>query len=119
MNILSHTVGQASDAKPTQYSNNQLVITQEFIDRLERIESLCRQNKDTFTMKELAVYTGLSKQTLYKLTSKRKIPFYSPNGKILYFDKKEIDVWLKTNKTPTEDEISNQATVWANQNRRK
>ena len=99
--------------------SSQLVMPTEVLNILDEIKFYVQMNKDTFTMKELAMYTGLSKQTLYKLTSKRKIPFYSPNGKILYFDKKEIDVWLKTNKTPTEDEISNQATVWANQNRRK
>ena len=99
--------------------SSQLVMPTEVLNILDEIKFYVQMNKDTFTMKELVMYTGLSKQTLYKLTSKRKIPFYSPNGKILYFDKKEIDVWLKTNKTPTEDEISNQATVWANQNRRK
>ena len=112
-------VGYVSDTRPTNRGNSQLVIPSEVLNILDEIKFYVQMNKDTFTMKELVMYTGLSKQTLYKLTSKRKIPFYSPNGKILYFDRKEIDAWLKTNKKPTENEISHQATVWANENRRK
>ena len=112
-------VGYVSDTRLTNRGNSQLVMPTEVLNILDEIKFYVQMNKDTFTMKELVMYTGLSKQTLYKLTSKRKIPFYSPNGKILYFDRKEIDAWLKTNKTPTEDEISQQATIWANENRRK
>ena len=99
--------------------SSQLVMPTEVLNILDEIKFYVQMNKETLNMKELAMYTGLSKQTLYKLTSKRKIPFYSPNGKVLYFDKKEIDKWLKTNRTPTEDEMSQQATIWANENRRK
>jgi len=112
-------VGYVSDTRPTNRGNSQLVIPSEVLSILDEIKFYVQMNKDTFTMKELVMYTGLSKQTLYKLTSKRKIPFYSPNGKVLYFDKKEIDKWLKTNRTPTEDEMSQQATIWANENRQK
>jgi excisionase family DNA binding protein len=118
MNNIS-PVGNVSDTRPTNRGNSQLVIPSEVLSILDEIKFYVQMNKDTFTMKELVMYTGLSKQTLYKLTSKRKIPFYSPNGKVLYFDKKEIDKWLKTNRTPTEGEMSQQATIWANENRRK
>ena len=99
--------------------NNQLVITQEFIDRLERIESLCRQNKETMTIDDVAIYTGLSKSTLYKHTSLNTIPYYSPSGKKIYFIKREIDDWLTTNRSTTNEEQITQAEISANLRRKK
>lgn len=49
-------------------------------------------------MEELCVYTRMKPQYLYKLTSKNKIPYYKPRGKILYFKKSEIDAWMLNGK---------------------
>lgn len=46
---------------------------------------------------DLVSYTGLSKSYLYKLTSNGKLPAYKPFGKCLYFDKLEVENWLKQN----------------------
>ena len=92
----------------------QLVIPTELIERLERIEILLLHSKETMTMTELAEYAKLSKSTLYKLTSRNEIPHYSPTGKNLYFNRKEIDIWLTTNKDSDQD----QANLWANKVRR-
>lgn len=66
------------------------------LDRIERNSLLLSKNVLTFN--DLALFTGMAKSTLYKLTSKGEIPFYRPTGKHLYFDKAEIENWLKTNK---------------------
>lgn len=99
--------------------SNQIVITQDFIDRLERIESLCRQNKETMTVDDVAIYTGLSKSTLYKYTSMNLIPYYSPSGKKIYFVKKELDEWLTTNRSSTTSEQITQAELLANRRRKR
>ena len=110
-----------SPAQGARLSSKQLVMPTEVLSILDEIKFLVQMNKETLTLKEVAMYTGLSVNYLYKLTSKRKIPFYSPNGKILYFDRKEIDDWLKTNRKPTDDEIQAevQTMLFANHNRRK
>lgn len=79
------------------------------IERLERIERLALLNKSVLNFDEVAVYTGLSKSTLYKLTSGKMIPHYKPSGKMLYFDKKELDSWLLQNRVSTTEEINQQA----------
>ena len=89
--------------------SSQLVMPSVVLSILDESKFLVQMNKETLTIKEVAMYTGLSVNYLYKLTSKRKIPFYSPNGKTLYFDRKEIDDWLKTNRKPTDDEIEAEA----------
>ena len=118
MKVHNQTVGQSLNAKPTQHPNNQLVITQDLIDRLVRIESLCRQNKETMTIDDVAIYTGLSKSTLYKYTSMNLIPYYSPSGKKIYFTKSEVDEWLTTNRSATTEEQIEQAELYANKRRK-
>ena len=43
--------------------------------------------KNVLTIDDVAVLTGMSKSHLYKLTCTRQIPFYRPNGKIVYTPK--------------------------------
>lgn len=54
--------------------------------------------KEVLSVKDLSVYTGLSKSTIYKLTFDRLIPHYKPGGKLIFFNRKEIDAWLQSNR---------------------
>ena len=81
--------------------------------RLKAIEESLRLNKKVFNTTDLHRYTGLSKSTIYKLTSTGKIPHNSPTGKIIFFDKDEVDSWLLSNKN--ESEVAD-AKAWANRN---
>ncbi len=79
--------------------------------RLERIEMLLRGQKDTLTFDEAAAYIGISKSYLYKLTAGCKVPHYKPEGKTLYFDRVELETWLRRNKVKTVDEIERDAAA--------
>lgn len=87
--------------------------------RLQNIEALLLSQKTVFTFDEVAVYTGLSKSYLYKLTCSGNIPHYKPNGKHIYFDKKEIDAWLLRNRVKTADEIEAEAATHVIINRKR
>ena len=76
-----------------------------FLLNAEQFQKLLLAQKTTLTVTEFSEYSGLSKSTIYKLTSRRKIPFSCPNGKILFFDKEKIDRWLLSNPVRTADEI--------------
>jgi len=78
-------------------------------ERLRNIETLLRSNKTVLNFDEVAAYTGLSKSYLYKLTSTGGIPCYKPHGKLIYFNKSEIDNWLQQNRKSTKDEIESEA----------
>lgn len=81
-------------------------------DLSEQISILAKAvllNKETLTIEEAAVYTGLSVSFIYKLTCQRQIPFFKPRGKLLYFSRSELDSWLKQNRVKTTDEIEQQA----------
>lgn len=69
--------------------------------------------KPVLTFSEAAEYTGLSKSYLYKLTSLRKVPHYkSQGGKLTYFDKKELEDWMLSNRVATITEIEKTATSY-------
>ena len=82
----------------------------EFIQQqLKEITALLKKQnlleKEFFTLEEAALYLGQSKSSIYKLTSKKEIPFYVPGGKMIYFRKPELDAWIIDSKVETVDEL--------------
>ena len=71
----------------------------------EKIENMLFCIKKTLNFKEACLYMGLSKSQLYKLAKNGHIPHYRPSGKLLYFNKQELDEWLSyMDQTPAMDE---------------
>lgn len=86
-------------------------------DELTQIANLVTDNtlfctKEVLTSDETARYMGVSKSYLYKLTMRKQIPHYKPMGKMCYFDRLELQEWLKSNRVTTESEISQQAQAY-------
>lgn len=78
----------------------------EWCTRIEALMiSVCLGQKDVLTLSEAAKYTGRSKSNLYNLTSTGKIPFYCPEGKMIYFKRVELESWLLRNPVSTLDQI--------------
>lgn len=78
-------------------------------EKIDNIQANPIQQKNILNLKEVATYTGLSKSTLYRLTSTGGIPCYKPNGKILYFKREEVEKWMLSNRKTTSAEIEAQA----------
>lgn len=68
--------------------------------------------KNVLTLEDVTLLTGLSKSYLYKLTCTKQIPYYRPNGKQIYFDRAEIEAWMKQNRVATENEIEQKAAIY-------
>lgn len=78
--------------------------------QLNRIEKLTLLSaKNVLCLNDVVLLTGLSKSHIYKMNHSRKIPFYKPNGKQIYFDRSEIENWMKQNRVATTDEIETEA----------
>lgn len=75
-----------------------------------RVEAIEQSNKTTLLIGEVAQITGLSKSHIYKLTCTNQIPHYKPNGKHLYFDRAEVEAWMKRGKVQTNAEARQIAT---------
>ncbi|THG54905.1 helix-turn-helix domain-containing protein [Muribaculum caecicola] len=57
--------------------------------------------KEVLTTAEASAYLGLSESYIYKLTSTKQIPHYKPNGKLVYFNRKELCEWAMRNQIET------------------
>jgi excisionase family DNA binding protein len=79
------------------------------LDKLSEIATkLDEQNllqKTVLNFNEACSYLDVSQSHLYKLTSTRQIPHFCPQGKKLYFNRTELDVWLQRNRQSTNEEI--------------
>ena len=65
--------------------------------------------KEVLTTEEAAAYMGMRKSYLYKLTMNKKIPHYKPMGKVCYFQRKELEAWLLSNRVSTDEELTEKA----------
>lgn len=82
----------------------------EQLNRIERYSMIAA--KSMLTIDEAAIFTGLSKSWLYKATCNHTLPHYKPNGKIIYFDRAELDAWMKQNRISTAEEIEEAAKAY-------
>ena len=85
--------------------SNEVLI--EILSRIEgKIDSMelnQLNQKEVLTFNEAARYTGLSRSYLYKLTSSGKIPHFKPNGKMIYFNREQLENWLLRNQAEREE----------------
>lgn len=63
--------------------------------------------KKMLTLEEAARYLGVSKSNLYQLIHRRAIPHYKPNGKMVYFNRLELDKWLQRNRIDETKGVTN------------
>lgn len=79
------------------------------LHKLNRIEKHIFGLKEILNTEELSDYTGFKKSYIYKLVHTNSIPFSKPNGKVLFFERKKIDLWLLKNSHKSNDEIQQEA----------
>lgn len=86
---------------------------EEIIKRLDVIEHYTLlAAKNVLCFDDVVLLTGLSKSYLYKLTCTRQIPHYKPNGKHIYFDRNEVEAWMKQNRVNTALEAEQAAAAY-------
>lgn len=74
------------------------------IERLTAKTTLC--TKEVLTCDEVALYMGVTKSQIYRLTMLGAIPHYKPTGKLCYFNRSEVEQWLQQNRCATAEEIN-------------
>ena len=84
----------------------------ELREQLDRIETAILSQKEVLTFDEAVQFTGMSKSYMYKLTSAHKIPHYKPSGKMVYFNRGELQTWLLQNRVSTHDELESKAQAY-------
>lgn len=84
--------------------------TQELADMITANITSC--TKEVLTSKEAAQYMGISLSCLYKLTMNRQVPHYKPTGKMVYFNRLELEQWLLSSRISTTAEIGQKAEAY-------
>lgn len=96
--ISGNTVNLSTDEKVEQLQK-----------RVTDLENVLNVAKDVMNLEEAALFTGMSKSSLYKLTHRQVIPHYKPNGKLIYFEKTELLNWMRQNRISSGSEIGAKA----------
>jgi len=87
-------------------------------EQLNRIEAAALSQKNVFTFEEACKFTGLSRSKMYKHTSLNTVPFSKPFGKLVYFDRTELEKWMLQNPICTTNEIETQAQKYCMSNKK-
>ena len=70
--------------------------------RIEVLENILNVAKEVLNLEEASLFLGISKHEL---------PFYRPNGKLIYFEKTELLKWMRQCRVKADSEIKEAAAV--------
>lgn len=80
------------------------------VEKIQDIENSILQlrkrlwiTKEILSSSEVCDYLGISESHLYRLTSTKQIPHYKPNGKMIFFNRKELCEWAMRNPAQVTD----------------
>ena len=65
--------------------------------KFEELEDELGCEKQILTMAEAVMFTGLTRSTLYRLTSEKRIRHYKPGGKLIIFRRKDLEDFMFKN----------------------
>ena len=85
--------------------------------RVEELEQMLFLTKNVLSFDEASKFLNLSKSYLYKLTSGNLIPHYKPQGKMLFFERADLEAWLRQNPIKTQAQIEQEAQKYFLSNR--
>lgn len=80
---------------------------------IELVEN--NQKAEVLSADQAAEFLHIAKQTLYSMTSRRKIPFYK-NGKKILFRRGDLEEWLNSGKHEQISKIEKDARNYVRQN---
>ena len=83
--------------------------------RILILENALIMAKEVLTLEEAALFMGISKSSLYKMTHRHELPFFRPNGKLIYFEKAELLKWMRQNRSMSEAETKEAAAQKLNE----
>ena len=83
-----------------------LLKVESFEHRIEVLENTLNVAKEVLTLEEAALFMGISKSSLYKMTHKHEL---------IYFEKAELLKWMRQNRSMSEAETKEAAAQKLNE----
>lgn len=94
----------------TEQNPNETALLRKMVDGLkqevEKVKSVVYASKEVLNLEEAAMFLGISKSSLYKMTHNQVIPYFKPNNKMVYFEKSELLKWLRQNPVASQTQVS-------------
>lgn len=75
-------------------------------------DSNMEEKRQLIPTAEAAAFLGIKVSYLHKLMMRRVIPYYKPNGKLCFFDKVELEAWMKNVRIASQTELDRQAQAY-------
>ncbi len=69
-----------------------------------------KQEKKFISVQETAIILDLSIQTVYHYIHQRRIPYYKPNGRNVYFKKEELEAYIQRHRIKSDEELDELAS---------
>jgi len=78
---------------------------------LKELKMIMLLQKEVLTIDEVSLYTGYTRDYIYKLVHLKQIPSSKPHyGRKLFFNKSELIGWLTSNKQLSNEELDKKAS---------
>lgn len=77
-----------------------------------KTESNMEEKQQLISTAEAAKFLGMKVSYLHKLMMRRVIPYYKPNGKLCFFDKADLEAWMRNVRVASQTEIDQQAQAY-------
>ncbi len=77
-------------------------VYKELVDIKQLIEN---QDLELLDVKQAAEYLKLQPSYIYSLIHQKKIPYYKPLGKRVYFSRRELNEWITKSKIKSVEEV--------------
>lgn len=84
---------------------------EDLIERFESVEKQLYFMKEMLNLEEAARYLNISTGHMYRLTSSHEITYSKPNGKHIFFERKELDEWKRRNPILSKSELDRRAVL--------
>ena len=68
--------------------------------------------RDVMDSEDAALYLGIEQRTLMEHARRGDVPYY-PHGRRLWFRRSELDQWILTNRSASQEEIERMARAYA------
>jgi len=88
------------------------LLTRQVADLTKKVDAITNvfcQAKEILTLEEAAIFLGISKSCLYKMTHNQVVPFYKPNNKLVYFERSELMNWIRSCRVASMEQIESEA----------
>lgn len=94
------------EQNPSVFSDPNGTILKELYELKRLVVQQGQAQKEVLSAEECAELLGVSVGYVYRQTSEKRLPFYKPNGKKIYFKRDELLDWLLSHRISPDVELT-------------